>query len=41
MKPTNSKDVAEAYQKHILSAIRWAAGLEQWNLKPQGSNPKS
>ncbi|MEI6606786.1 MAG: ThuA domain-containing protein [Verrucomicrobiota bacterium] len=38
---TNSKDVAEAYQKHILSAIRWAAGLEQWNLKPQGSNPKS
>jgi len=31
----NSKDVAEAYQKHILSAIRWAAGLEQWELKPE------
>jgi len=29
----NSKEVAEAYQKHILEGIKWAAGLEQWNVK--------
>lgn len=26
----NSKEVAEAYQKHILGGIRWALGLEPW-----------
>jgi len=29
----NSKEVAEAYQKHILSGIKWALGLEKWNIK--------
>jgi type 1 glutamine amidotransferase len=29
----NPKEVAEAYQKHILSGIKWAIGLEKWNLK--------
>jgi hypothetical protein len=29
----NPKEVAEAYQKHILSGIKWAVGLEKWNLK--------
>lgn len=28
----NPKEVAEDYQKHILSGIRWALGLERWNL---------
>ncbi len=31
----NPKEVAEAYQKHILEGIKWALGLEQWNVKPQ------
>lgn len=31
----NPKEVAEAYQKHILEGIKWAAGLETWNAKPQ------
>jgi type 1 glutamine amidotransferase len=31
----NSKEVAEAYQKHILGGIRWALGLEKMNAKPQ------
>lgn len=31
----NSKEVAEAYQKHILNGIEWALGLEKWNAKPQ------
>jgi uncharacterized protein len=30
----NPKEVAEAYQKHILEGIKWAAGLETWNAKP-------
>jgi len=30
----NSKEVAEAYQQHILGGIRWALGLETWNPKP-------
>ena len=30
----NSKAVSEAYQQHILNGIKWALGLEQWNLKP-------
>jgi type 1 glutamine amidotransferase len=31
----NPKELAEAYQKHILEGIKWAAGLEKWNAKPQ------
>lgn len=31
----NSKEIAEAYQKHILEGIKWAIGLEKWNAKPQ------
>ena len=31
----NSKEVAEAYQKHILGGIKWAVGLEKMNAKPQ------
>ncbi len=31
----NPKEVAEAYQQHILNGIKWAAGLEEWNVKPQ------
>jgi uncharacterized protein len=31
----NSKEVAEAYQQHILKGIRWALGLEKMNAKPQ------
>lgn len=34
-KRENPKEVAEAYQKHILEGIKWAAGLETWNAKPQ------
>lgn len=33
----NPKEVAEAYQKHILEGIRWALGFEKWNAKPQKS----
>jgi len=29
----NPKEVAEAYQKHILGGIKWALGLEEWNLQ--------
>jgi uncharacterized protein len=31
----NSKEVAEAYQKHILEGIKWALGMETWDVKPQ------
>jgi type 1 glutamine amidotransferase len=31
----NPKEVAEAYQKHILEGIKWALGLEKWNANPQ------
>ncbi len=31
----NPKEVAEAYQQHILGGIKWALGLEQMNAKPQ------
>ena len=31
----NPKEVAEAYQKHILGGIKWALGLEKWDAKPQ------
>jgi len=34
-KRENSKEVAEAYQKHILGGIKWALGLEQGDAKPQ------
>jgi uncharacterized protein len=33
----NPKEVAEAYQKHILVGIKWALGLEKMNAKPQKS----
>jgi type 1 glutamine amidotransferase len=29
----NSKEIAEAYQKHILSGIKWALGLEKWKIE--------
>ncbi len=29
----NSKEVAEAYQAHILAGIKWALDLEKWSLK--------
>jgi type 1 glutamine amidotransferase len=31
----NPKEVAEAYQKHILAGIKWALGLVQMDAKPQ------
>jgi hypothetical protein len=31
----NSKEVAAAYQKHILNGIKWAVGLEEFDAKPQ------
>jgi type 1 glutamine amidotransferase len=31
----NPKEVAEAYQQHILNGIEWVLGLEKWNAKPQ------
>lgn len=31
----NPKEVAEAYQQHILNGIKWSLGLERWNVKPQ------
>jgi len=33
----NPKEVAEAYQKHILAGIKWALGLEKMNAQPQKS----
>jgi uncharacterized protein len=33
----NPKEIAEAYQKHILEGIKWALGMEKWNVKPQKS----
>jgi len=36
-KRLNSKEVSEAYQKHILSGIKWTLGLEQWDAKPQAT----
>ena len=33
----NPKEVAEAYQKHILGGIKWALGLEKWRPKPLGT----
>jgi len=34
-KRENSKEVSEAYQKHILGGIKWALGLEKGDAKPQ------
>ena len=31
----NPKEVAEAYQKHILGGIKWALGLEPTDARPQ------
>jgi hypothetical protein len=31
----NPKEVAEAYQTHILEGIKWAIGLEKWKVEPQ------
>lgn len=31
----NSKEIAEAYQQHILEGIKFVLGLEKWNTKPQ------
>jgi type 1 glutamine amidotransferase len=36
----NSKEIAEAYQRHLLEGIKWALGLEKWDAKPQQSAPK-
>ncbi len=33
-KRENPKEVAEAYQKHILEGIKWALGMERWSAKP-------
>lgn len=33
-KRQNGKDVAAAYQKHVLAGIKWALGLEKGNAKP-------
>jgi type 1 glutamine amidotransferase len=34
-KRENSKEVAQAYQQHILNGIKWALGLEKWDARPQ------
>jgi type 1 glutamine amidotransferase len=31
----NSKEIALAYQQHILNGIKWAVGLEKWDATPQ------
>jgi len=31
----NPKEVAQAYQAHILGGIKWALGLEEANARPQ------
>ena len=33
-KRENSKEVSEAYQKHILGGIKWALGLEEGSAEP-------
>jgi len=35
LKRENSAEVSEAYQRHILSGIKWALGLEKGDAKPQ------
>ncbi len=34
-KRENSRDISEAYQKHILGGIAWALGLETGDARPQ------
>lgn len=34
----NSKEVAEAYQAHILGGIKWALGLQNCNAHPQAES---
>jgi len=34
-KRENTREVSEAYQKHILGGIKWALGLEKGDAKPQ------
>ena len=34
-KRENSKEISEAYQKHILGGIQWALGLEKGDARPQ------
>jgi uncharacterized protein len=31
----NPREVAQAYQAHILEGIKWALGLKSWNARPQ------
>ena len=31
----NPREVAEAYQQHIMHGIMWALGLEKWSAYPQ------
>jgi type 1 glutamine amidotransferase len=38
-KRQNSKEVSEAYQKHILGGIKWALGLEKGDATPQQKRP--
>jgi type 1 glutamine amidotransferase len=34
-KRQNSREIAQAYQQHILGGIKWALGLENCDAKPQ------
>lgn len=34
IKRINSKEIAVAYQQHILGGIKWTLGLEKWSPKP-------
>jgi uncharacterized protein len=38
-KRINSKEIALAYQKHILGGIQWAMGLTKWHPAPLSSQP--
>jgi hypothetical protein len=33
----NSPEISQAYQQHLLGGIKWAAGLEKSNAKPQAA----
>ena len=37
-KRENSKEISEAYQKHILGGIQWALGLEKGDARPQAKD---
>jgi len=32
----NSKEIAKAYQAHILSGIKWTLGMEKWSIPSKG-----